>query len=142
MHVDTPLHDMQKLLNSSFQGEWYEETRQDLGENNQFQEHQDMKLVGTWHTPEQFVEKARVAVHPMDENAVADITRKAIQFVVKSDPKLVSIERKKQLLKAKIKAKQLAKLEQDLHESLHPAVEKVVHDKKILLWKTLLERRI
>ena len=72
---------------------------------------------------------------------MADITRKAIQFVVKSDPKLVSIERKKQLLKAKIKAKQLAKLEQDLHESLHPAVEKVVHDKKILLWKTLLAGR-
>ena len=68
-----------------------------------------MKLVGTWHTPEQFVEKARSVVHPMDESAIEDISKQAIRFVVKSDPKLVSIERRKQFLKAKIKAKQLEK---------------------------------
>ena len=75
----------------------------------------------------------------MDENAIEDITKEAIRFVVQSDPKLVSIERRKQFLKAKIKAKQLEKQEGELHESMHPSVEKVVHNKKILLWKTLLE---
>ena len=129
----TPLTDMQKHLPSSFQGECEEETL------NSKSEHQNMKLVGTWHTPEQFVERAKQVIHPMDENAVASITKKAIDFVERSSPRLVSIERKKQLLKAKIKAKQLEQQEKRLHESLNPSVEKVVGDKKILLWKSLLQ---
>ena len=129
----TPLTDMQKQLPSSFQGECDEETLKNKPE------HQNMKLVGTWHTPEQFVEKARFVTHPMDENAVASITKKAIDFVERSSPRLVSIEQKKQLLKAKIKAKQLEQQEKRLHESLNPSVEKVVGDKKILLWKSLLQ---
>ena len=88
VHMDTPLTDMQKLLDSSFQGEWYEEVVQNGGKDrHQLQEHQTLKLVGTWHTPEQFVEQARVAAHPMDENAVADITRNPSQSLFRSNGK-------------------------------------------------------
>ena len=126
----TPLTDMQKELPSSFQGECEEEAlnHKPGHSNGECEEealnhkpgHSNMKLVGTWHTPEQFVEKARHAVHPMDENAVAEVTKRAIDFAERSHPKLVSVERRKQLLKAKIKAKQLEMQEEALHESLHP----------------------
>ena len=76
----------------------------------------------------------------MDERALNQITKDAIKFVSKSDPKLVSIERRKNLLKAKILAKQLEGEETSLHKDLPKSVEKVVSDKKILLWKTLLEQ--
>ena len=66
----------------------------------------------------------------MDENAVSNVTKDAIDFIVKSDPKLVSVERRKKLLKAKIKAKQLHNQERDLHNSLPQSIERVVHDKK------------
>ena len=59
---------------------------------------------------------------------------------LQSDPKLVLIERRKNLLKARILAKQLEGDEKSLHESFPESVEKVVSDKKILLWQTLLER--
>ena len=41
----------------------------------------------------------------MDENALQRITNDAIRFVSQNPPELVSIERKKNLLKAKILAK-------------------------------------
>eukprot|EP00435_Cladocopium_sp_Y103_P042438 s2135_g11.t1 len=63
----------------------------------------------------------------------------AIQFVVGNDPRLVEIERKKNLLKAKIRARQLETQERELHRSLATPVQKVVKGKKLLLWKQLLE---
>eukprot|EP00435_Cladocopium_sp_Y103_P060513 s739_g22.t1 len=98
----------------------------------------DQILVGTWHTPEEFVEKALKATHPMEDTAVSRVTLEAIQFVVENDPRLVEIERKKNLLKAKIRAKQLEVREQELHRSLATSVQKVVQGKKLLLWKHLL----
>ncbi|CAL1142518.1 unnamed protein product [Cladocopium goreaui] len=97
-------------------------------------------LVGTWYTPMQFVEEARNVTHPMDENALEHITRDAIEYVACNSPELVSIERKKNLLKAKILAKQLEGQEKKLHENLPESVEKVVRGKKILLWQKLLEQ--
>jgi len=96
-------------------------------------------LVGTWHTPEQFVNKAQHSPHPMEENALHKITKDATEFVAKSPVKLVSIERKKNLLKAKILARQLESQEKELHEGLPTSIQKVVQDKKILLWEKLLE---
>lgn len=66
-------------------------------------------------------------------------TKDAIRFVATSDPRLVSIERKKNLLKARIMAKQLEEQETNLHRSLAES-EKVVGGKKILLWQTMLEQ--
>ena len=96
-------------------------------------------MVGTWHTPEQFVSKAKGTIHPMDENALEKITLDALDTVVNLDPRLLAIDRKKNLLKAKIKQKQTQKDEAHLHASLPASVEKVVHDKKIILWESLLQ---
>ena len=96
-------------------------------------------MVGTWHTPEQFVSKAQRITHPMDENALEKITLEAFDIVVIMDPRLLAIERKKNLLKAKIKEKQMHRDEAGLHASLSASVEQVVHDKKIILWKSLLQ---
>jgi hypothetical protein len=57
----------------------------------------DDVLVGTWHTSDQFVCKAQSVTHPMDECALEKITQDAMRFVAESDPRLVSIERKKNL---------------------------------------------
>ena len=37
----------------------------------------------------------------MDENAVSNVTKDAIDFIVKSDPKLVSVERRKKIAESK-----------------------------------------
>ena len=46
----------------------------------------------------------------MDENALEKITKDAIEFVSGNSQELVSIERKKNLLTAKILAKQLGRV--------------------------------
>ena len=59
----------------------------------------------------------------MDECALEEITKDAIRFVSKSDPRLASVERRKNLLKARIMAKQLEEQEIDLHRNLPESVE-------------------
>lgn len=76
----------------------------------------------------------------MDENALEKIAKDAIRFVSQSPPELVSIERKKNLLKAKILGKQLEGQEKTLHESLPISVTKGLQGRKILLWQRLLEQ--
>eukprot|EP00435_Cladocopium_sp_Y103_P022564 s4461_g5.t1 len=130
---DTPLNEWQHLIPSSQRGKVQE------GEDIHLEK--DQILVGTWHTPEEFVEKALNATHPMDDTSVSLVTLEAIQFVANTDPRLVEIERKKNLLKAKIRAKQLETQEHALHQSLAQPVQNVVKDKKLLLWKQLLEEQ-
>ena len=125
------ISNIQKLIPSSNSGEYQE--------GDQPQMTTEDILVGTWHTPEQFVNKAQHSPHPMEENALHKITKDATEFVAKSPVKLVSIERKKNLLKAKILARQLESQEKELHEGLPTSIQKVVQDKKILLWEKLLE---
>ena len=96
--------------------------------------------MGTWYTPTQFVKEARRANHPMDENALEQITIDAIEYVAGNSPELVSIERKKNSLKAKILAKKLEGREKELHDNFPDSIEKVVRGKEILLWQTLLEQ--
>ena len=76
----------------------------------------------------------------MDECALEEITKDAIRFVSKSDPRLASVERRKNFLKARIMAKQLEEQEIDLHRNLPESVEKVVGGERILLGKRLLEQ--
>jgi len=127
-----PLTDQQKLIPSSLREEYQEGDSKNRSSED--------ILVGTWHTPIQFVSRAQSARHPMDENALQRITNDAIRFVSQNPPELVSIERKKNLLKAKILAKQLEGQEKTLHDGLPKLVEKVVPGKKILLWQRLLEQ--
>ena len=81
------LSDIQKMIPSSKRGEYQE--------GDQQQEKAGDILVGTWHTPEQFVNKALQSPHPMEDNALQKITNDAIEFVAKSPARLVSIERKR-----------------------------------------------
>ena len=130
--ADTVIHDSQKVIPSSLRGEYQE--------GDPMERSNDDILVGTWRTPEQFVSKAQSVTHPMDECALEEITKDVIRFVSKSDPRLVSVERRKNLLKARIMAKQLEEQEMDLHRNLPELVEKVVGGKRIFLWKRLLEQ--
>ena len=126
------LTDQQKVIPSSFKGECQEGNPQERSEGD--------VLVGTWYTPTQFVKEDRKSNHPMDENALEQITMDAIGYVACNPPELVSIERKKNLLKARILAKQLEGQEKELHDNLPDSIEKVVKGKKILLWQKLLEQ--
>ena len=119
------LTDQQKVIPSSFRGECQEGNPQEKSEGD--------VLVGTWYTPTQFVKEARKANRPMDENALEQITMDAIEYVACNSPELVSIERKKNLLKARILAKQLEGQEKELHDNFPDSIEKVVKGKKILL---------
>ena len=129
---NTKLTDSQKEIPSSLRGEYQE--------GDPMKRSNEDILVGTWHTPNQFVTRAQGVTHPMDECALEKITKEAIRFVSESDPKLVSIERRKNLLKARIMAKQLEVQERTLHEGLPESVEKEVRGKKVLLWQKLLEQ--
>ena len=120
------------MIPSSFRGECQEGNPQEKSEGD--------VLVGTWYTPTQFVKEARKANRPMDENALEQITMDAIEYVACNSPELVSIERKKNLLKARILAKQLEGQEKELHDNFPDSIEKVVKGKKILLWQKLLEQ--
>ena len=111
------ISNIQKLIPSSNSGEYQE--------GDQPQMTTEDILVGTWHTPEQFVNKAQHSPHPMEENALHKITKDATEFVAKSPVKLVSIERKKNLLKAKNLARQLESQEKELHEGLPTSIQKV-----------------
>jgi len=126
------LTDQQKLIPSSLRGEYQEGDPEERSNGD--------VLVGTWYTPTQFVNEAQNARHPMDENALEKITKEAIEFVSCNPPELVSIERKKNLLKAKILAKQLEGQEKTLQNNLPGSIAKVVQGKKILLWQKLLEQ--
>ena len=110
------LSENQKLIPSSSRGEYQEgdQTQTTTGEI----------LVGTWHTPEQFVNKALHSSHPMEKNALHKITNDAIDFVAKSSSRLVSIERKKNLLKAKILARQLESQEKNSTLASQPQFKK------------------
>ena len=148
--VTQNLTSFQKLLPSFSKGESPEEGFIDgesheegfFGRQRETTNQQTSKghhMVGTWHTPEQFVLKAKNITHPMDENAPEKITLDALDTVINMDPRLLAIERKKNLLKAKIKQKQVQREEADLHANLPASVERVVHDKSIILWRSLLQ---
>ena len=97
--------------------------------------------VGFFHTPEQFLSMAKTAAHPMDTaDHIEPVTKEAINFNLKNHPDLVKIERRKNLLQARLMAKQLEAKEKELHSNLPGCLEKVLANKKLLLWKGLLEK--
>eukprot|EP00435_Cladocopium_sp_Y103_P008521 s2383_g2.t1 len=73
-------------------------------------------------------------------NALEKVTTYALNFVLKYPPHVVLLERRKNLLQAKLKAIQLEKDEKQLHEQLPDSLKKVLQGKKLLLWRALLEK--
>ena len=96
--------------------------------------------VGVFHSPKQFLSMARTVQHPMDRaDHLEDVTRYALDFNLKHSHHLVTLERKKNLLHARLLKLKLASKEKNLHTELPTSVAKVISDKHILLWKSLLE---
>ena len=95
---------------------------------------------GIFHTPQQFLEKALNLQHPMDStNHLEEVTQDAIQHVLQTDPKLLKIQRKTAILKLKILSKKLEAEEERVHQNLPESLRCVLKDKRLLLWKHLLE---
>ena len=96
--------------------------------------------VGFFHTQQEFFAKALKVLHPMDkEHALPKVTTRAIEANVKADRRSLSLRRKIAILKAESLASSLNPAEKALHASLPEWMERVVHDKRILLFKRLLE---
>lgn len=107
------------------------------------QEACDTKKVklGFYHTPKQFLQKALQTGHPMDTTEHLEVvTREALEFNLRYPHHLVELERKKNLLHAKLMAAQLEKQELTLHEEMPECLRKVLDGKRLLLWRGLLEK--
>ena len=70
----------------------------------------DLHRVGFFHTPEQFLSVAKTVAHPMHTaDHIQPITRDALQFNLQHHPDLVKLERRKNLLQAKLLSKRQKK---------------------------------
>lgn len=95
------------------------------------------KKIGFFHTPSQFLSMAQTASHPMDAvDHLEEVTKEAMEFLLRYPPHLVEVERKKNLLQARLWAKQLEPQERELHASLDVSMEKVLKPKRLLLGET------
>ena len=97
--------------------------------------------IGVYHTPEQFLKKATKLQHPVDStDHLAPVTRDALMFNLRYPHELVKLERKKNLLFAKLLAVQNQDQETALHKSLPGHLQKVLDGKRILVWEQLLRK--
>ena len=96
---------------------------------------------GIWHTPRQFLSMAMKVQHPMDAvDHLEDSTRYALDFNFGYPGHLVRLERRQNLLQAKLMALRLTDDEARLHASMPGHLQKVLVGKNLLLWKALLEK--
>lgn len=96
--------------------------------------------IGVFRDHLQFLEEAEKVDHPMDViKATHPITVEAMNFLSNTDERIASLHRQKEILRVKILIKQLQKQEEELHSFLDHSVEAVVANKKILVFRQLLE---
>ena len=101
----------------------------------------DKVKIGYLHTPQQFVSMAMNSRHPMDSvEHLEEVTVAALHFNLHYPMELVKVERKKNLLYAKMWAKKQAMAEVELHSKLPPSLQKVLEGKSLLLWRDLLTK--
>ena len=113
------------------------------GESREEPEHamEQMDKVGFYHTPKQFLSLASNALHPMDTtDHLEKVTSYALDYNLKYPAELIKVERKKNLLLAKLVAAQTQQQEAKLHASFPPSLQKVLAGKRLLVWKHLLEK--
>ena len=115
--------------------------------NNSFSEEKradvsgEFSKIGFYHTPKQFLSLACNLMHPMDAtDHLEEPTRYALDFNLKYPCSVVTLERKKNLLHAKLLAVQCEAQEKELHAGLPPSLQKVLEGKRLLVWKKLLEK--
>ena len=100
-----------------------------------------VQKIGFYHTPKQFLSLACNAMHPMDAtDHLEEPTRYALEFNLQYPEAVVKLERKKNLLQAKLLAVQCEEQEKALHAALPPSLQKVLLGKRLLVWKKLLEK--
>jgi len=68
------------------------------------------------------------------------VTSYALDYNLKYPAELIKVERKKNLLLAKLVAAQTQQQEAELHASFPPSLQKVLAGKRLLVWKHLLEK--
>ena len=96
---------------------------------------------GIYHTPEEFVEEAVKAGHPSQWSAVLPCAlEEAIKWNLRSTPKHLCQTMLQTLSEWSTLAKDLQKEEQNIHAALPDHARVILQGKRILLWKTLLER--
>lgn len=96
--------------------------------------------VGFLHTPKQFLSMALTVGHPMDTvEHLEQVTKQALDFILRYPPDLVVVKRKKNLLQARLFATMLQHEEAKLHAEMPASLAKVLKPKRILVWKRLLE---
>ena len=114
------------------------------GESEEKGDINDQKLseqnkIGHFHSPKQFVSMAKLVQHPMDSvEQLEEATLFSMRYNLQKSQDLIKLERKKNLLQAKILARQLENDERQLHAGLTNSMQKVLDGKKLLLWKQLL----
>ena len=90
--------------------------------------------VGYFHTPKQFVSLSKKVKHSMDSTEhLEEPTLLSLKFNLTYPMHLVQIERKKNILQAKILLKKLEGEEIEMHKSLPACLKKVLEGKKLLL---------
>ena len=140
MHVSHSVPEGAKIIAPHRVGEFREE-KQGKSQTEGAGRATDFHRVGFFHTPEQFLSMAKTSVHPMDTaDHIEPVTKDAIHFNLQHHPDLIKLERRKNLLQAKLLSKQLAAEENKLHQSFPACMEKVLANKKLLLWKGLLQK--
>lgn len=136
MPVSDPLPEGTKLLAPHLGGKLLEE----VDDNKDDVQMVGYNKVGFLHTPKQFLSMAKTVSHPMDSaDHLEQVTRDALDFLLRYPQHLVEVERKKNLLQARLWSKQLEQQEKDLHSSMEVSLEKVLKPKKLLLWEKLLQ---
>eukprot|EP00435_Cladocopium_sp_Y103_P047030 s317_g13.t1 len=97
-------------------------------------------LFGVYRSPEEFVQAAAQAKHPIDVACnIPDLLTRNIASVLSDGPQLVIARRKLAVLKVKKLCLQLKADEELLHKSLDPEMGRLLEGKNLLLWKELMQ---
>ena len=95
---------------------------------------------GVFRSPEEFVESAVAAGHPVGRDAkLPAVLAETIEFVSNNSLKAVASLRVEALKFWLDRAKALSEAEKSLHDSLHPSLRGILAPKRLLLWKNMLE---
>ena len=96
---------------------------------------------GIWHEPEEFLQKAVEAKHPIDHDSfLHQITKDAIEQVVGTCPTKMAKERLSTVFHVRKLAADLKSQEGALKADMHSDVSRCVRSKNILLFETLLRQ--
>ena len=91
-------------------------------------------VLGVFHSPEEFVSKALVAVHPFDKlDVLPDTLKRKMHEALVRRPASAQQSRAKTLDKRLRWARQSQAQEEEVHASLDPAVARVLSGKRLLL---------